>query len=67
MGKYLQKGAKIIVEGELRTNIYEDKEGKKRKGYSVGVSGVEFCERKKDGSSAQKDAEDTEDDDDLPV
>lgn len=41
-GKYLQKGAPIFLEGRLRTDSWEDKEGKKRSRLKVTAERVQF-------------------------
>lgn len=43
--KYLHKGVKILVEGELRNNNYE-KDGKTVYSDQIIVNSVEFCESK---------------------
>ena len=40
LGKFLAKGAKMFVEGSLRTSSYEDKEGNKRYRTEVVASNV---------------------------
>lgn len=44
--KYVQKGRKIIVEGEIRTRNYEDKNGNKRKVTEVHARNIEFADSK---------------------
>jgi len=45
--KHLEKGKKILVEGKLRTNTWEDKEtGKKRKATYILAETIRFMERK---------------------
>ncbi len=44
--KFLKKGSKVLVEGELRTEEWTDKQGVKRTGYKVNVISHEFCEKK---------------------
>lgn len=44
--KYLKKGTKIIVEGNIQTGSYENKEGKKVKTVNICVNRHEFCESK---------------------
>lgn len=57
--KYLKKGTKIVVEGELNNNNYKDKEGKMVYGFQVVTSNVEFAESKGTTSeSAPSDAGD---------
>lgn len=43
--KWLHKGTKICVRGELQTGSYTDKDGNKRNTYNVVVSEHDFCER----------------------
>ena len=50
--KYLHKGMKIIVEGQMHTSTYKDKEGRKAYATDCIVSRHEFCESKTGGSSA---------------
>ena len=45
--RYLSKGRRIIVEGELRTRTYEDKQtGKKHKVTEVEATNIEFADSK---------------------
>lgn len=44
--KYLRKGTKIVVEGELRNNNYTNRNGEKVYAIDVVVSSVEFAESK---------------------
>jgi len=44
--RYLGKGRRIIVEGELRTRTYEDRDGKKRKVTEVEATNIEFADSK---------------------
>ena len=66
--KYLQKGRMIVIRGSLRTNEYEDKEGKKRKSYNVTASNIFFADNKpQDAPQAPPQLEPyTEDEGDLP-
>ena len=61
IGKYVQKGALLAVEGELTPRVYEDKNKTKHKVTEVVVSRVHFCESKKDsgkdGDRAAADAD----------
>lgn len=50
--KYLKKGIKIIVEGELRTEEWTDRQGVKRTGYKINVANHEFCEKKQPEDAA---------------
>lgn len=42
--KYLGKGRKIMVKGQLRTHLYEDVAGNKRKGTEIMAERVEFAD-----------------------
>ena len=44
--KYLKKGMKIIINGELQNDNYQDKEGNMRYRESILVRSHEFCESK---------------------
>ncbi len=48
--KYLRKGTKIVLEGELQNNNYTNKEGQTVYGMQILVSGLEFAESKGSGS-----------------
>lgn len=50
--KYLSKGRLVLVEGELTSRNYEDKDGNHRKATEITVSSVHFCDSKKDGQSS---------------
>ncbi len=44
--KYLKKGIKIILDGELRNNNYTNKDGQKVYGIDVIANSIEFAESK---------------------
>lgn len=46
MGKYLKKGSKILVDGHLQFNQYEDKSGVKKSSVNVIVDSFEFMDAK---------------------
>ena len=46
MGKYLTKGAAIVVDGRLQIDTYTDREGKSRNSASIRVANWYFGERK---------------------
>ena len=48
--KYLFKGSKIIANGEMRLDTVQ-KDGKNVTYPKVNVNEIEFCEKKKEGSS----------------
>ena len=75
VGKYFSKGSKIGIRGRIRTSMYEDRDGKRRKQTSILAEEVCFVESKtaKSGgdaspkSEAKKTSVDVSaDDDDLP-
>lgn len=53
--KYLSKGRLVLVEGELSSRNYEDKDGKRRKAVEITVGSVHFCDSKKDSQNAGSD------------
>lgn len=55
--KYLKKGTKIVIEGELQNNNYTNKEGQMVYGMLIIVSSVEFAESKNSGSAASAPAD----------
>ncbi len=44
--KYLKKGSKAAIVGDLQIRNYEDKEGNKRTSVDVNATDIEFCDRK---------------------
>lgn len=50
--KYLKKGTKILIIGELRNDNYTDKDGKQQYSVQVIVNEVEFAESKKSDQGA---------------
>ena len=51
--KYYHKGKEILVEGEGRTGSYTDKNGIKRKTYTIVVGSFDFCGSAKDSNQKQ--------------
>ena len=45
--KYLRKGTKIVVEGELRNNNYTNKDGQMVYNVEIVTSNIEFAESKR--------------------
>ena len=67
--KYFVKGSEIVLSGEGQIRSYEDKNGVKRKAYSIIVSGFDFCGSKKDApiqSSSEPTPSFEEIDEDIP-
>ena len=54
--KWMQKGREIIVWGEGHINSYTDRNGVKRKSYSIFVDGFDFCGSKSDGNKSTSDS-----------
>ena len=57
--KWLEKGKEVIVWGEGQTNSYTDRNGVKRKSYSIFVQGFDFCGSKNDSSKGKNDSGDS--------
>ena len=55
--KYLDKGSKILVKGELQIRSWDDQEGKKRWTTEVLASKIEFLEFGKKDSSGSHDSD----------
>ena len=49
--KYLRKGTKVVIEGELQNDNYTNKEGQMVYGMRIIVSSVEFAESKNSSSA----------------
>jgi single-strand DNA-binding protein len=45
--KYIKKGKQVFIEGEIRQNIYEDKEGKKHYGINIVVRTITMTDGSK--------------------
>lgn len=54
MEKYLHKGSKVFVEGDLQTDEYTDKSGVKKQTTSITVSAWEFADSKSEGEKTEK-------------
>ena len=52
--KYFSKGSEIVLFGEGQQRSYTDKNGVKRKSYSVVVSDFDFCGSKKDNNGSDQ-------------
>ena len=53
---HIQKGVKLVLEGEIRNNNYTDRNGVKRYENQVNVNNFEFCESKGSSVPAQPSA-----------
>ena len=47
-GRYLRKGSRVLVEGNLRTNSYENKDGVKVNAVEIWIDNIEFAGSKRD-------------------
>ena len=45
--KYLHKGSKILIDGEMQNDNYQNKDGQTVHGFRVIVNSIEFAESKK--------------------
>lgn len=58
ISKYFHKGSEIVLNGEGQIRSYDDKNGVRRKSYSILVADFNFCGSKSDGTNpAPKQAE----------
>ena len=67
--KYFHKGSEIVLSGEGQVRSYEDKNGVKRKSYSILVSDFSFCGSNGSGSEPKQAAPEPkleEVDEDIP-
>ena len=55
--KYLRKGIKVVIEGELQNNNYEDKNGTKHYSDQIIVNQIEFAESKSSQANSNDTAE----------
>lgn len=53
VSKYFHKGMRVAVKGEMHQRSYTDKQGNKRKAYSLTADRVEFADGKKNDPSDQ--------------
>ena len=49
--KFIKKGSKVAISGDIQIRNYEDKEGNKRTSVEVTADAVEFLDRKGDNPS----------------
>lgn len=52
--KYFHKGMRIAAKGEMHQRSYTDKQGNKRKAYSLTADKLEFADGKRDEPSSQQ-------------
>lgn len=56
VSKYFTKGRKILVEGEMQSRKYTDKEGNNRTAWEIKADRVEFCDSKGQSDGGSDDA-----------
>lgn len=56
VAKYFAKGRKILVEGEMQSRKYTDKEGNNRTAWEIKADRVEFCDSKGQGDGGSDNA-----------
>ena len=54
--KYLSKGRLVLVDGEITSRSYEDRDGNRRKATEITVSSIHFCDSKKDSQNGSQQA-----------
>lgn len=52
--QFLKKGRRVAINGELRSNSWQDKEGNKRVAYEINARTVQFLDLIKDTGIAQE-------------
>ena len=71
LGKYFQKGSRLLVEGRLQTSAYENKDGVKVNAVDVAVDSVEFADSKRSDNRVNRNNQNADnppfDEDDLPL
>lgn len=50
IAKYCKKGSKVLIEGEMQSRSYEDKDGHKQIGWNVNVTNIEFLSNRQDNA-----------------
>ncbi len=50
VSRFFQKGRMIAVQGRMETRVYDDKNGVRRKAYTIVADNVYFADSKKDSS-----------------
>jgi len=69
VSQFLKKGRRVAINGELRSNNWQDKEGNKRTSFEINARTVQFLDLIKDTDIAKEDypAESEEDVSDEPI
>ncbi|MBR5912988.1 MAG: single-stranded DNA-binding protein [Selenomonadaceae bacterium] len=50
-GRYLRKGSRVFVEGNMRTYSYTGQDGSKRSGIDIWIDNIEFGSSKREGDA----------------
>ena len=70
MGKFFNKGSRVVIEGHLHNYSYEDKNKVKRSGVDIVVDNIEFAGGKRETAPKEKADDDFDgsriDDDNIP-
>lgn len=53
LARFLSKGSKILVEGKIQYEKFEDRDGNKRTSTNINVISIAFCKRKGSGNSSE--------------
>ena len=59
--EYLEKGSRILVEGSLSVNSYDDKDGNKRYSAEVIAQNVKFLDRKSSNQNVSEEPDEVAD------
>lgn len=51
-GRYLEKGRRVLVEGRIQNDNYEDKNGVKHYSVSITVDSIEFADSKRNSENS---------------
>ena len=54
--KYLQKGTKVVLDGEMQNNNYQNRDGQMVYGFQMIVNNIEFAESKKAAEERQEES-----------
>lgn len=50
IAKYCKKGSKVLIEGEMQSRVYEDKNGIRQTGWNINVNNIEFLGNRQENS-----------------
>lgn len=56
INEYFSKGSRIMIDGKLKMNQWEDKEGRKRTDFEITVEDFDFVDRKKENQGNQEES-----------